>query len=267
MTPGFLDEVTEEIRREIRAGGYATTGPRPSERPASLARALRSATEAAHLLVEYKRASPGRADPKLPQRSVEEFVASTDLPEVVGYSCLATRARFDGSPALVQQLAHSTRRPVLYKDFVIDPVQIENARQVGAAAVLLIARLEGRGVLASPLKELADTAHRRGLEVVLELHAPEERRVLDTVDADAVGVNVRDLDTLKIERATALRTLEAIRGTVSVPLVGLSGIETASDVATFVRAGCSAVLVGSSVALASDPAAFLRSLIGAGAVR
>ncbi len=267
MTRGFLEEITAALRVELASGGYARgvgaapAGPRPSLRAA-----VQGGRRGGTLLVEYKRASPGRDPPELPRRTVAEFVRSTDLPEVAGYSCLATRPGFDGAPAQVAELAASTPRPVLYKEFVLGSTQVRVAAATGASAVLLIARLERAGLLDQPLETLAGEAHALGLEVLLELHAPEELDLVGATKPDLVGVNVRDLDTLKFERARALATLRKAHAAGIAPLVGLSGVDGPAEAGPFWEAGCDALLVGSAVALARDPAAFLRSLCRGGGV-
>ena len=268
MTAGFLAEIFGAVRRDVEEGVYDRAPPPGSGRsPPSLARALRPDAGGLRLLAELKRVSPGRAKPELPVRSVAEFLEATDDPSVVGYSCLATRPRFQGDPDLVAELARGTTRPVLFKDFVLDPRQIRSARRAGAAAVLLIARLETEGLLDRSLAELAQEAHREGLEVLLELHRESEAVLLASVRADVVGVNARDLDTLRLEPARALATCRSLAPRLSVPLLGLSGVEGPEEARAFADAGCHGVLVGSAVALSADPGAFLRSLAGAGATR
>lgn len=258
----FLVEIVATLREELAHGEYARGVPQgtPSGSRPSLRAAVERDRPHGALIVELKHASPGRPDPLLPPRTVPEFLALTQTPAVVGYSCLATRPRFLGSPALVAELVRSTRRPVLYKEFVVATEQLEVAARTGASAVLLIARLEQAGLLDRPLHELARHAHHLGLEVLLELHAPEEVGLLDGVAADLVGVNVRDLATLAIERERALATIEAVRPTTRAPLIGLSGVDGPGEADRFWQAGCDGLLVGSAVARSGDPASFLRSL-------
>lgn len=262
MTPGFLAEMVREVRADVERPEYAADLPDPvvEERPS-----LRSAIEEhrAHgaLVVEYKRVSPGRPDPILPVRSIEEFVKGTEVPGLAGYSCLATRPRFQGSPADVAELARRTARPILFKDFVVDSRQLDAALATGASAVLLIARLEAEGLSSRPLAELSREAHMRGLEVLLELHSPTEVAKADRVGADIYGVNARDLDTMAIDRPTAERTLEETWSRGLKPVLGLSGVERPADARRFLDAGADGILVGSAVAQAADPAAFLRSLL------
>jgi indole-3-glycerol phosphate synthase len=147
---------------------------------------------------------------------------------------------------------------VVFKDFVVDPRQLEAASRSGASAVLLIARLEEEGLLTTALSELAAEAHARGLEVLLELHDKSELRRTADVAADVYGVNVRDLDTLRMAPTTADATIRA--AAKLRPLLGLSGVASPADARRFWNAGVDGILVGSAVARSADPAALLQSL-------
>jgi len=257
---GFLAEVVRETRAAIGRPDYLSgIGPHegPGRRP-SLKRAVETAGPGGALLVEFKRVSPGAATPRLPARSAAEFVRATRPGGVTAYSCIATVPRFDGSPRDVAQLVTQTDLPVLFKDFVVDPVQLEAATRAGASAVLLIARLETEGLVSASLAELASQAHARRLEVLLELHDRTELRQVGNVAADMYGVNVRDLDSLRMEPDVAAATIRAA-GPLR-PLLGLSGVAGPADARRFWEAGVDGILVGSAVARANDPAGFLRSL-------
>ena len=258
---GFLEEVVSATRDTIAQPGYAAGLPDdgPKRRPSFRAAIERDERNGA-LVVEYKRVSPGRASPSLPPWSVSEFVASTLPAAPSAYSCLATASRFEGAPADVRELASATRRPVLFKDFVIDRRQLDVAARTGASAVLLIARLESDGFLSEGLSALAEAAHRRGLEVLLEFHGGTELSRAAGVPADVFGVNMRDLDTLEIDRATGARTLTRAREKGLRPLLGLSGVGHARDAARLWEAGADGILVGSAVARSNDPARFLSGL-------
>jgi indole-3-glycerol phosphate synthase len=260
MTSGFLAEIVGALRRDP-PGPSTVDAPATPQRPRpSLARAIRAANDHGALVVEYKRVSPGQPDPRLPVRSVGEFVRATEGPGVVGYSCLATRPRFEGSPDDVAELVRSTSRPVLYKDFVVGVPQLELAARTGASAVLLIARLEGTGLLDRPIAELAERARELGLEVVLEFHRRSELSVAGEVRASVYGVNVRDLDTLLLDRPTGLETLRAAAEQGLHPLLGLSGVEGPEQARGFWEAGADGILVGTAVAREREPARLLASL-------
>ncbi len=261
MSPGFLAEIVDDVRRSSVQDGRGEHLPPPrTSRPASLATAVRTERERGALVVEYKKVSPGQEVSRLPARTIPEFLRTTDVAGVAGYSCLATRPRFEGSPDDVAELARSTGRPVLYKEFVVEPRQLEIAARSGAGAVLLIARLEGTGLLDRPLKDLAHRARELGLEVLLEFHREAELSVADGVEADVYGVNVRDLDSLTLDRPRALATVRHAARRGLRPLLGLSGVEGPEDAARFWEADADGLLVGTAVARASDPARFLSSL-------
>jgi indole-3-glycerol phosphate synthase len=258
---GFLEEIVRETHRSVNDPAYGeglprdTAGPRPS-----LRRAVEGDRKRGALVVEYKRISPGHPRPLLPARSVKQFLDSTKPAKPTAYSCLATGPRFDGSPRDVAELAGSTDRPVLFKDFVVDRRQVNAAARSGASAVLLIARLETEGHSVEPLSSLAGTAHDLGLEVVLEFHARTELSRAAGVAADVYGVNTRNLDSLAIDRNTAEATLREARNLGLRPLLGLSGVAQPSDAQRFWDEGVDGILVGSAVARAADPAEFLATL-------
>jgi len=258
---GFLAEIVREVEQDLAQGVvYArpssdALGPRGSLRDA-----IYRDRSAGALLVEYKRVSPGRSDRRLRGRTIREFLAATRPAEPTAFSCLATRARFDGSVEDVTELARGTDRPVLFKDFVIDARQVEAAARAGASAILLIARLQTEGYLKSSLEGLAEVAHRRGLEVVLEFHTRTELSEAGDVAADVYAVNSRDLDRLTIDRDQASETLREAGRRGLRPLLGLSGVESADDAGRFWAVDADGILVGSAVLSAEDPAAFLRTL-------
>lgn len=261
MTGGFLSEILRANRSSIDSDSYLEGLP-PLGRGSrsSLMRAIESERGRGSLLVEFKRVSPGQAEPNLPSRTPAEFVRIGDRAEVTGYSCLATGPRFLGRPLDVYEIARATPRPVLFKDFIVHDRQLEAAERSGASAVLLIARLAGERVQTQPLSDLAESAHHRGLEVLLEFHAEAELSESDGVAADMYGVNVRDLDTLKIERAVADSTLRRARESGLKPLLGLSGVESPVDAQRFWSQGVDGILVGTSVARSTHPEDLLRSL-------
>lgn len=258
---GFLEQIVRESHRSLEDPGYGTSLTPPIFRKN---RTFRQAVEEDQvrgaLVVEYKRTSPGHAEPNLPARSVKQFLDATRPARPSAYSCLATIPRFGGSPSDVAELASSTDRPVLFKDFIVDRRQIHVAALCGASAVLLIARLADGRHLSSSLESLADEAHRLGLEVLVEFHERSELSRAADLAADVYGVNARNLDSLAIERETATETLRAACERGLRPLLGLSGVADPSDAGRFWAEGVDGILVGSAVALAPDPAAFLATL-------
>lgn len=256
---GFLAEIVGATRASVTDPEYLAglppprAAPRPSFRAAVERDRLRGG-----LVAEFKRRSPGAAEPELPARTPQDFLRGLSGVEVTAFSCLASRPRFEGSPRDVAVVAEATERPVLFKDFIVDPIQVEAAARSGASAILLIARLETEGLLELPLASLAERAHARGLEVLLEWHTRAELRRTEGVPADVYGVNVRDLDTLALRPEVAAETLEAALG--HRPLLGMSGVEGPEEARRFWDLQVDGILVGTALARASDPAAFLSSL-------
>lgn len=262
----FLDDLLPEIRRTIASPGYGLGLPARAKRaPASLRASIESAPHSWGVVLEHKRRSPGSREPTLPRTDIDSFVQLAESAGVAGLSCLATTPEFAGSPEDVAELAQRSRLPVLFKDFVIDPIQIDVARRAGAAAVLLLARLETEHRLSHPLAELAEYAHTSGLEVLLEFHGPEEIRVAERVRADVYGINLRDLGSLEFRPEIAARSFAGAPGLR--PMIGMSGIEGPGDAARFRTWGADGVLVGSALARASDRQRFVVDLARVGSLR
>ncbi len=256
---GFLRTMVAATNAEISRPEYLERLPSPPllRRPSLRSALIRGRAKGA-VVAEYKRRSPSSRFPDLAAPNLDTFVRQTSLAGVDAYSCLASRPEFGGAPADVAELASLTSRPILFKDFVVDPVQIEAAARAGASAVLLIARLESEGLLRHSLGELAEEAHARGLEVLLECHRRAELRQTEGVPADVYGVNVRDLDTLEIHRTVADETLRAAQG--FRPLVGMSGVEGSADAQRFWDAGVDGILVGTALARTPTLRAFVTGL-------
>ncbi len=261
---GFLADIITEVQASVGRSDYLVGLPPPSKRsPPSLRDAIRAAPRGWAVLLERKHESPGAKRGRLPDLPLARFVRLAEAGGVTGLSCLASGPRFRGSPQEVYALVRSTRLPVLYKDFVVDPIQIEAAHRSGASAVLLIARLETDGILRRPLSELAAAASAAGLEVVLELHGASDLPITNRVAADVYGVNLRDLDSLDLRPDVARETFRA--ATTHRPLLGLSGVASRDDAVQFRAWGADGILVGTGFAVAANRPEFLRSVLSAGA--
>ena len=259
----FLAYLLDEIGEDVNSPSYLRGLPeRRVFPPGSLKQSIARAPHRWAVVVEYKRRSPGATIPELPERTVSEFAHITAGAGASGLSCVATRPHFDGAVTDVLALSRASRLPILFKDFVIDERQIEAASRAGASAVLLIARLETERRLDTPLSVLSDAAHRAGLEVLLELHAPEELMVAETVNADMFGVNLRDLDGLRFEPEIAARTVR--EGYRRRPLLGLSGVDGPRAARAWRALGVDGILVGSGFARARQPAHFLSAILESG---
>jgi indole-3-glycerol phosphate synthase len=174
----------------------------------------------------------------------------------VAVSVLTEPIHFGGSMDDLQRVVAAVPLPVLCKDFILDELQLVEARAAGASAALLIARILG----GARLRELIVAAGRLELGVLVEVHAVHELDAAIAAGAAVVGVNNRDLDTLAVDLSSGERVLRAVpRNLVAV---GESGIETRADVERLAAAGADLILVGTSLARLSDPQAAVRALCG-----
>jgi indole-3-glycerol phosphate synthase len=160
---------------------------------------------------------------------------------------------FGGSVEDLRQAVVRAHVPVLLKDFVLDEVQIVEARAAGAAAVLLIVR-----ALGSRLQPLLRFAQELRLTPLVEVHS--EAELLAALDAGAtvIGVNSRDLDTFTIDSAAALGIVSTVPAGCTV--VAESGMSGKADVEQAAEAGADAVLIGTALSAAAHPGELLGEL-------
>jgi indole-3-glycerol phosphate synthase len=143
---------------------------------------------------------------------------------------------------------------VLRKDFTVGPLDVADARRMGADAVLLIVAALSDAELA----ELHALAVDLGLDVLVEVHDEDELGRAVAVGATLIGVNQRDLVTFEVDTERAVRVGAAMPD--DILRVAESGIRGPDDAARLAEAGFHAVLVGESVVTAGDPAASVAAL-------
>ncbi|MCL2447460.1 MAG: indole-3-glycerol-phosphate synthase [Polyangiaceae bacterium] len=260
----IIDQKAGEVR--TMQGEPRTPNPRA---PIDVARALaRGPGDPLRLIAEVKLRSPsaGALSRVLspPARAVAYAEAGAAM-----VSVLCDAAFFDGSwehlrlarEALDARSAGdgSRRVPVLAKEFVVDARQVQRARDEGADAVLLIARIVSRQTLA----DLARAARAEGIEPLVEVVDESEVDAALAAEARVIGVNARDLDTLAMDAARAARVLHAIpQGRVALHL---SGLREPKDVASIAAGRADAALIGEALMRDDDPRERLRSLVAAAA--
>ena len=146
---------------------------------------------------------------------------------------------------------------LLCKEFVIDPVQLDRALDAGADAVLLIVRILERGELPG----LVRAAEARGLVPLVEVVTDEELAQAREAGARVVGVNARDLNTLKMDAARAAAVLAQIEpATVAVHL---SGLRKPEDVTRVAASRADAALIGEALMREDDPSEVLAAMVRA----
>ena len=176
-------------------------------------------------------------------------------------SILTEPAEFGGAVSDLADARRATTVPLLKKDFHVDPIQVLEARAFGASALLLIAR----ALAPDRLREMADAARDIGIEVLVEVRSEAELEDALAIDEAVVGVNSRDLETLIIHPDVTTRLIAMIPPDRIA--IAESGISSRADVERVAAAGADAVLVGSSISAAADPAAAVAALTGVGRTR
>jgi indole-3-glycerol phosphate synthase len=159
-------------------------------------------------------------------------------------SVLTQPYMFDGSPEFFMKVRRNVKIPMLMKDITVDKIQIDAAKKIGADYFLLIQSLFDKRMV-SGMEELIDYGHKNGLKVLVEAHTCEEFENSCKTSADIVGINNRNLDTLKINLDTTKKILE--KSDQSKIIISESGIETADDIRFLHKCGAKGFLIGTAI--------------------
>ncbi|MFL5615740.1 MAG: indole-3-glycerol phosphate synthase TrpC [Gemmatimonadaceae bacterium] len=207
------------------------------------------------VIAEVKRRSPSKGWIQ-PGMDAAKQARAYEAAGAKAISVLTEPDHFAGSIDDLSDVRRAVSVPVLKKDFHVDPIQLLEAKAIGASAALLIVRALGP----SQLPELMAAARELSLEVLVEIRDMGELDLALEAGAAVIGINNRNLETLAIDPATSARLLSRIPS--SVIAIGESGVSSRADVERLALAGADAILVGSSVSSATDPRAAVRSLAG-----
>jgi len=235
------DEVSELRHRAAEV--YAAAARAPAVRDFQGALDLPGSVA---VIAEVKRRSPG-AGAIRPGLDPVDVARGYALRGAAAISVLTDRDYFGGSLGDLVAVKAAVGVPVLRKDFVIDPLQVAEARAAGADAVLLIVRILSDALLA----ELLASARDQGLAALVEVHDGPELERAAAAGARIVGINNRDLATFKTDLDVTVRLLDGLpEGSI---VVSESGIRSRPDVERLGAEGVHAVLVGESLLRADDP--------------
>lgn len=236
LSPDALEASSRSFKEALRT----RSGPGRTGRPA--------------LILECKSASPSLGTIRSDYDPAA--LAASYAPHAAAISVLTEPDRFNGSFEDLRAVRAAVDLPILAKDFIVDPLQVLIARHLGADAILLMLSI----VPDEAYIELAGLAAALGMDVLTEVSTPEEMHRAARLEARIIGINNRDLRTLDtdIARTEAFAPL-APSGAV---LVAESGVSAPADVARL--AGLvDALLIGSSLCAAADPAALAASFVEA----
>lgn len=213
------------------------------------------------VIAEIKRRSPaeGHLSDSNPALRAEQYATGG----AAAISVLTEPSRFDGSlEHLEEVVAQVPATPVMRKDFLVDPVQVLEARKAGASGVLLITTMLDD----VSLRSMLDCAFEHSMFVLLEsFDADDLQRSARFVGGDGqllIGVNTRNLRTLEVDPDRLQRLADSLPNAVCV---AESGLRVAEDAARVAGWGYSMALVGTALMRSDDPTALIDAMRVAGA--
>ncbi|HWQ64130.1 MAG TPA: indole-3-glycerol-phosphate synthase [Methanospirillum sp.] len=219
----------------------------------SLLKAITGSGDKNAIIAEMKPASPSRGH----LRAITDPVAVSQ--DLIGGGCCALSvitepAFFHGSIATIPAIRNQTKIPILRKDFIVDKKQIEETINARADAILLIT-----AVLGDQLGEFVDAARKAGLEPLVEVHDRQEVRTALDTGADLIGINNRNLKTLKTDLSTTIRLAPMIKR-ADRTVIAESGVTWPCDIRTL-RSYANGYLIGSSIMAAENPRRRLEGFV------
>jgi len=211
------------------------------------------------LLTEIKFASPSLGKIRTltdPASIAKQMIAGGSK----ALSVLTQPNLFHGSPEYFMKVREAVDVPLLMKDIMIENIQIDAAKKMGADYILLIQSLFDQGFL-KEIEEFIEYAHKKELKILLEVHTKQEFVNALKTKADLIGINNRNLDTLEINLKTTEIVLEGYEKQRLI--LSESGIETRDDIQYLKKCGADAFLVGSSIMKSNNIEEQVRKLVSA----
>lgn len=205
------------------------------------------------IIAEVKKASPSKGVICADFHPVD-IAINYEANGAQALSVLTDEDFFQGSLLYLMQARQAISLPVLRKDFIIDPLQIEEARAHGADAILLICAI----LESSQIKEYREQAGALGMDALVEVHDEEDLNKALDGDADLIGVNNRNLRDFNVDINTTFRLQKLIPETV--PIVSESGLQSMQDLLRLKQEGIGAALIGESLMRAGHESSLLSRL-------
>ena len=259
---GIAGEIADRRRADLAAVfaelDDSELARRVSTAPAPRAIAERLAAPGLHLIAEIKRASPSAGQIAAANDDIVSRARAYEAGGAAAISVLCEPHWFGGSLEDLARVRAAVGVPVLAKEFVVDPRQLDLLRAAGADLVLLLAVLHPQARLAG----LVDRALDLGLEPLVEAHDARELDAALATRARLIALNNRDLRTLAVDPEQALRLRPHVPGDRLV--VAESGVREAATISDWRAAGFDAALVGEALVRAADPEAAARAFVAAG---
>ncbi len=255
---GFLEKVLAVKQREInRSADYIKSlekKVREREKFFDFRDALTGCRT--KVIAEVKKASPsaGHIKEVEPARQAELYQSAG----AVAISVLTDKSFFSGSLEDLYEVRKRVNLPLLRKDFIVDEVQILEAKAFGADAVLLIVKI----LQPDKFRRLHDFALELGLTPLVEVFTLEEAKLALDSGAQVLGVNNRNLDTLEVDISLSKELIPKIKEMGASWVIAESGIDSRRQILELMNVGADAFLVGTSLMRSPDPARKLKELLG-----
>ncbi|AXI07930.1 indole-3-glycerol phosphate synthase TrpC [Oceanobacillus zhaokaii] len=241
----ILEKILIEKEKEITALIDQTFIPVETKKITTFKERVLAAKTMA-VISEIKRSSPSKGEIKMtvdPVTQAKQYEANG----AAAISVLTDKPFFNGTMDDLRAVRRAVDLPILCKDFIIHPIQIDQAKAAGASIILLIVA----ALSTTDLENLYHYARSLELEVLVEVHNEEEMNTALQLDPEIIGINNRNLKTFEVN----LDTTEKLAAMVTNPdtiLISESGMKTVADVKRARDAGAKAILVGETLMLADN---------------
>ena len=251
----MLQKLSQNSELAIKDGVYEITQKIPKSKMNIIDMIQKN--KHASLITEVKFSSPSLGKIRKTTDPVKIAKSMVDG-GAIGLSILTQPHLFNGSPEYFQKIRRAVKIPLLMKDIVINKIQIDAAEKIGADCILLIQSIFDKK-LATDIDEFISYAHKKKLMVLLESHTKKEFINSTKTDADLLGINNRNLDTLEINLDVTKNILKD-RNEKRI-ILSESGIESPNDIRFLDDCGADAFLVGSSIMKSKDIKGHVKKLV------
>lgn len=253
----ILDTIVARKKEEVAF--LKKTGLKPPDRKIPPPRGFQKALvdyPGVAIIAEAKKASPSKGviQPDFDPVQIAKRYAAGGAQAM---SVLTDVDFFQGSIDYIPLVRDAVSLPVLRKEFIIDPLQIQEAIAFGADAILLIAAI----LDVQQMRDFRQLAEELGMDVLVEVHNEAELEEALAAGSRLVGINNRNLNDFSVDLNTTFRLQKLIPG--DIPLVSESGIATKEDMARLRQAGVTAALIGESLMRSLDQGELLREFMSA----